>query len=81
MERDGITNQLDRIEHKLDAHIDRHLNDAAEESRWRSSTEQRLTKLESTGKTRWSLIVSVAAVIVTGASEIFGLHLVPNLKP
>lgn len=68
---DLIVTSIQRVERWTEAHETKH--EKIEETR--VEVEGRLVALETSSKTKWALVVSILAVLVSVASDIFGLHL------
>lgn len=68
---DLIFASMQRLERAFEAHEGRH--ERLEEDR--RGVERRLTVLETSSKTKWSLVLASLAIVVSILSEIFGIKL------
>jgi hypothetical protein len=68
---DLIFSSVQRLERGAEAHEVKHERIEID----RRDIERRVTSLEASSKTKWSLVVSIVAVLVSVLSQIFGLKL------
>lgn len=68
---DLIFASMQRLERAFEAHEARH--ERIEQDR--RAVERRLTVLETSTKTKWSLVVAIGSFVATVLAQVFGLRL------